>query len=484
VFYFGAEDNSLSKQTSNNLEGDVGATENEETNSANDENQDLGNPTGKPTSDPTEKAKSPLKTDRPTTNPNPPGTIPLAGASSSGRIGLSGLGSVVKSASSLHAGLTGTAITSGISGAAAITGLSGLGTFAQGLPSIRGAEITGLSGIGSVLSSANLWRNADVLKDYRISIGSSDVYGTQITPYVVPADSKDILEKRIEKLDEAKLKLSDENKGLKANIEKIKSEVNEIKEDRNLKDAKIKELDEKIQKHNLNESLRHLVDRIHPDAVKLLGESKKFREEFEGKSEGIIVLAIDIRRSTELMLKARSPYHFSKFITELCIQLAETIKTYWGVFDKFTGDGILAFFPKFYSGEDSILKAISAAIKCHDIFKNHYQENRNCFNAVLTDIGLGIGIDSGEANIVTVSGGLTVVGTPVVYACRMSSAKAGDTLLNQPAYEKAYPKYSEFFDFSETEIDVKHEGKTLAYKVVQNKNRPEIEKPNFDPYRG
>ena len=70
-----------------------------------------------------------------------------------------------------------------------------------------------------------------------------------------------------------------------------------------------------------------------------------------------------------------------------------------------------------------------------------------------------------------IAGDLTVVGAPVVYATRMSSVPAGKTVLNQPAYEKILSQYRVFCSTSETELDIKHEGRVLAYEV-RLKNRP------------
>jgi class 3 adenylate cyclase len=81
------------------------------------------------------------------------------------------------------------------------------------------------------------------------------------------------------------------------------------------------------------------------------------------------------------------------------------------------------------------------------------------------DVGLGIGIDFGPVRLVQVAGGLTVVGAPVVYACRLSAAPAGLTLLNQPAYDMVSENFGGLCFTTETTLDIKHEGRMLAYEV-------------------
>jgi class 3 adenylate cyclase len=190
-----------------------------------------------------------------------------------------------------------------------------------------------------------------------------------------------------------------------------------------------------------------------------------------------LVMSVDLRRSTDLMLKAREPQLFAQFIRSLCDTLRDIILASQGVFDKFTGDGILAFFPDFYSGEDAAFRAVHAAAECHKAFLSHYQRHHSAFNSVLKDVGLGIGIDYGVIHLVRVGDEITVVGTPVVYACRMSGAPAGSTLLNQRAYEEVLRRFSSYCSIHETEIDLKHEGVHIGYSVHLNGRHYEPEPP-------
>lgn len=231
-------------------------------------------------------------------------------------------------------------------------------------------------------------------------------------------------------------------------------------------EQEIAELTKTLEKLRERERYAFLLHQIHPAAHLLLEDSEEFLNRFlsSGECAGF-VMSVDIRRSTDLMLKARQPERFAQFVSELCMQLAAIVLDSFGVFDKFTGDGILAFFPDFYSGPDAGYYAVTAAERCHSAFSAHYRASRSAFLSVLQEAGLGIGIDYGTFSLVQVSGAITVVGPPVVYACRMSGAPAGSTLLNQPAFEVISDKYGVYFSFDEVDLPLKHEGPTLAYRV-------------------
>jgi class 3 adenylate cyclase len=217
------------------------------------------------------------------------------------------------------------------------------------------------------------------------------------------------------------------------------------------------------------ERLAFVLNRIHPESRPILLESSNLQRLFlDSTTCDAFVMSIDIRRSTDLMLKARRPELFATFIAVLCANLRDIVLSHNGVFDKFTGDGILAFFPDFYSGAEAGYSVVAAADAAHALFKEHYDANRKCFFSIIKDVGLGIGIDYGTVNLVQVGDGLTVVGTPVVYACRMGAAPAGITFLNQPAHEKIFDSYSAFCTFRETDLLIKHEGAHLAYEVKLN----------------
>jgi class 3 adenylate cyclase len=263
--------------------------------------------------------------------------------------------------------------------------------------------------------------------------------------------------------------LEEEKVGLRREADNFAKEAQRAKTSDAEKEKAIRQYIAKIEQISEKERLSFLLSRVNEKAQKLLLESVEFQKSFlETHQCNAFVMSVDIRRSTELMSKARSPQQFANFMTILCTELERIIKENYGVFDKFTGDGVLAFFPDFYSGDDAGIFAVSVADQCHKIFEEKYREFRNSFISVLTGVGLGIGIDYGPSHLVQMAGGLTIVGTPVVYACRMSGATANTTLLNQYAYEKISERFSPYCSFQETEIEIKNEGKTLAYQVQLN----------------
>lgn len=272
--------------------------------------------------------------------------------------------------------------------------------------------------------------------------------------------------KNLQALSKSSLELGDKIAALRKEVTETARKLEAEKEETARRQGLEAELQQQIGELKKKQELAVVLQRIHPEATSLLLESSAFKDKLlGGHACKSFVLSVDIRRSTELMLKARTPQLYANFITQLAIALRDSVIEYQGVFDKFTGDGILAFFPDFYSGEDAGLRAVACAEKCHEIFRQLYERSRHCFQVVPLEIGLGVGIDFGDTHLVTVGDGLTVVGVPVVYACRIGGAPAGTTLVNQPAFEQLFPAYSAQCRFSETAFEAKHEGALLVHAV-------------------
>lgn len=222
-----------------------------------------------------------------------------------------------------------------------------------------------------------------------------------------------------------------------------------------------------------------IASRICSLGVQHLDNYPELYENFNGKNWNMTVVSFDIRSSTQLMLNARTPNDFVAFISDLSSTLSTQVKECFGIYDKFTGDGLLSFFPSFYSGEDHVYRALLCAESCHKIFQTIYAKHYDKFSAVRADVGLGIGVDVGETYLTFVNNEPTVIGTPVVYACRLSGAPCNTTYINQQVYEVIKQEYPDYFEVTPSEIEFKGQGLMRVYKCVSSKELDPIPLPEW-----
>lgn len=253
---------------------------------------------------------------------------------------------------------------------------------------------------------------------------------------------------------------------LETQKQEVRKTIQELRQNHQASEEEKQKLQKQLEEIKQNQELTYVIEKLSDTGKNAVLEQSDLRSKFlhQGSCDSF-VMSVDIRRSTELMLKARTPDYFATFISVLCERVTTIIKERYGVVDKFTGDGVLAFFPEFYSGPSAGYLAIDAAVECHSAFDEIYRKSRSHFSSVLLDVGFGIGIDYGAAHLARIAGSLTVVGSPVVYACRFGGAPVGKTYLNQPAYDHVREKSPTAFKFQEERIEVKHEGWHLAYSV-------------------
>lgn len=219
-----------------------------------------------------------------------------------------------------------------------------------------------------------------------------------------------------------------------------------------------------FEAHRKVSEMAFIMGRVCPEAGVRLMEDHTFVDMFkENSAMNCFVLSVDIRRSTELMLKARDSGRFAAFMVRLCEGLRDAVLDNGGVFDKFTGDGILAFFPDDFTGPDAAGRALNAARVCHDVFFEVYLMHESAFSVIMADAGLGIGIDYGSVTVVRFGKNeLSIVGTPVVYACRLGSVRVRSTAVNQAAKERIGLPFLARCNLVRERIDLKHEGAIYA----------------------
>jgi class 3 adenylate cyclase len=149
----------------------------------------------------------------------------------------------------------------------------------------------------------------------------------------------------------------------------------------------------------------------------------------------MFVMAADIRESTTLMKEAVRFEVFAKVMDKFVSAVRRGIGTPGGWFDKFTGDGFLAYWVVPGSPNDAAYQRrfveaagnlAHTANELIELFGSRVLEDfrRNSRN-LSEGVGLAIGLDAGPGFLVEIAGELTVVGPPVVGAVRMVTAAAG-----------------------------------------------------------
>ena len=170
----------------------------------------------------------------------------------------------------------------------------------------------------------------------------------------------------------------------------------------------------------------------------------------------MIVLAADIRKSTFIMKEAVSFRCFARIISDFVSIASDVVRgKAGGWFDKFTGDGFLAYW--ICNDEEEGKEIVNVFSVCQALF-NHFEKvvmvdlRKNSKN-LPAGVGLSFGIDSGPTQLVEVAGSLTVVGSPVVGAVRMvSAAQSTETLCNVCLGDMLYRDRAKFMQRSRIKI--------------------------------
>lgn len=155
------------------------------------------------------------------------------------------------------------------------------------------------------------------------------------------------------------------------------------------------------------------------------------------------VVVADIRHSQDLMTYAVSPDDFRQRMGAFIGKAQEQVWKYHGVFDKFTGDGYLAYFNEEVSNRSkSRIKARTAFLEFvqsqQEFAGQHFGDwLKNVRKLPSGPIGLAIGADYGRIDFRLRTYHLLAVGDAIVWATRMASAaKAGQVVVNNLLYEQ------------------------------------------------
>jgi class 3 adenylate cyclase len=146
----------------------------------------------------------------------------------------------------------------------------------------------------------------------------------------------------------------------------------------------------------------------------------------------VVAIATDIRSSTLLMKEAKNPLLFAGLLTSFADRAQSIVWEEGGWFDKFTGDGILAYwlYPTPAKYERALKGAVQAIRRLFDDFYERLADQLMANSKFFPGAELSAGLDAGRAVLVSMAGSLTIVGDPVVGAARMvEGAREKETLI-------------------------------------------------------
>lgn len=170
------------------------------------------------------------------------------------------------------------------------------------------------------------------------------------------------------------------------------------------------------------ELIRGMADRHGPkswqEEISLADLQRAVRE---GIGVSAIVLDTDIRSSTALMRESMQPLQFAWHLSYFVNAIREFLRARRGWFDKFTGDGFLAYWllgnrrPEDYADEIGYFANV-----CISLFRDRVMDELRKFTQNMpAQVGISLGLDGGMVHLVEVAGDLTPMGPPVVGAVRM-----------------------------------------------------------------
>ncbi len=160
-------------------------------------------------------------------------------------------------------------------------------------------------------------------------------------------------------------------------------------------------------------------------------KSEEFLESLKKDQLAFVIMSIDIVGSTKLATSLE-PKKYVKLISTLLFEMSDLIPKFHGYVLKYTGDGLLVYFP-----EPSFITKNDLAIDCASTIRNLVYKvlNKVLSSNKLPSIEIRIGLDSGDAFIETIGSPDTkqhkdIIGSVVSLAAKIQSqAKPGEIYL-------------------------------------------------------
>jgi class 3 adenylate cyclase len=196
---------------------------------------------------------------------------------------------------------------------------------------------------------------------------------------------------------------------------------------------RIKKLHDDVE--DRNRLLRQVLDRFLAEDVTdvILTDPKRYLQ-LGGEMRPVTVLFADIRGFSRFS-EEHSPNEVIDTLNRIFKALSQVVFTHRGTFDKYLGDGLMAFYGAPVAGDDDAQRALDTAVEMHQLFWKLCSET----GEDLAGLGLGIGLHTGEAVVGNIGSekvmDYTVVGYVVNVAKRLQEiARGGEIMLSEDTY--------------------------------------------------
>lgn len=198
---------------------------------------------------------------------------------------------------------------------------------------------------------------------------------------------------------------------------------------------RLKQLHDDLESRNqlLNQVLNRYVDQEIADTI--LTDPERYLK-LGGETRQVTVLFADLRDFTQFSAAQPAP-QVVEALNLVFNELVEIVFKHKGTFDKFLGDAIMAFYGAPIGGDDDVQRALCTAVEMQECFQRLQSETGN---TILSTLGLGVGIHSGEAIVGNIGSermmDYTVIGDSVNVAKRLQElAKSGEILISAATRE-------------------------------------------------
>ena len=199
---------------------------------------------------------------------------------------------------------------------------------------------------------------------------------------------------------------------------------------------RIKHLHDELEKKN--ELLFNVLNRyVAQEVSALILDDPDRHLKLGGESRKVTVLFADIRGFTKFS-ETSSPTQVVEILNAVFPELIKVVFKWKGTFDKYLGDAVMAFYGAPVSYEDDTWRAIQTAWELRQVFcdlVNSWRDDE------LAELGLGIGLHSGEAVVGNIGSewmmDYTVIGDTANVARRLQEvAGKGQILISEAVYSE------------------------------------------------